>query len=33
MVLINGYEAALMPSQAHAKPNEKEIPGAFVTNT
>ena len=30
-MLINNYEATLILSQAHAKPNKKEILGAFVT--
>ena len=28
---MNGHGAALMPSQAYAKPNKKGILGAFVT--
>ena len=31
MVLMNSYKAILMLSQVHAKPNKKEILGAFVT--
>ena len=31
MMLINGHGAALMPSQAHAKPNKEGMLGAFVT--
>ena len=31
MVLMDGHGAALMPSQAHAKPNEEGMLGAFVT--
>ena len=31
MVLMDGHGAALMPSQAHAKPNKEEMLGAFVT--
>ena len=30
MILINSHEAALISSQAHAKPNKKEMLGAFV---
>ena len=33
MVLMDGHGAALMPSQAHAKPNEEGMLGAFVTET
>ena len=29
-MLINNEKATLMSSQAHAKPNKKEILGAFV---
>ena len=31
MILINSYKATLLLSQAHAKPNKKEILNAFVT--
>ena len=31
MVLMDGHGAALMPSQAHAKPNKEGMLGAFVT--
>ena len=31
MVLMNGHGAALMSSQAHAKPNKEGMLGAFVT--
>ena len=31
-MLMNNHEATLMPSQAHAKPNKKEILSAFVTS-
>ena len=30
MMLINNHRAALISSQAHAKPNKKGILGAFV---
>ena len=30
MILMNNHEAALTPSQAHAKPNKEGILGAFV---
>ena len=31
MILINNSKATLILSQAHAKPNKKEILSAFVT--
>ena len=31
MILINNYKASLIPSQAHAKSNKKEILDTFVT--
>ena len=30
IMLINNHEAALISSQAHAKPNKEEMLGAFV---